>query len=107
MVIAIFLLIMVVIPSSIAYDVEGGENITSRVIEEDKILLRASASNDIYFDASAPAGGDGSKNNPYKTINKDRIYDFRNIITEFNPTVEFINKYKNYITSDDYNNRRV
>ena len=48
-----------------------------------------------------------SKNNPYKTINKDRIYDFRNIITEFNPTVEFINKYKNYITSDDYNNRRV
>ncbi len=57
MIIAIVLLIMVVIPSSIAYEVEGGENITSRVIEEDEILLRASASNDIYFDASAPAGG--------------------------------------------------
>ena len=73
MIIAIVLLIMVVIPSSIAYEVEGGENITSRVIEEDEILLRASASNDIYFDASAPAGGDGSKNNPYNQFKQEYI----------------------------------
>ena len=73
MIIAIFLLIMVVIPSSIAYEVEGGENITTRVIEEDEILLRASASNDIYFDASAPAGGDGSKNNPYNQFKQEYI----------------------------------
>lgn len=43
-----------------------------------------------------------SKNNPYKTLNDDGIYDFRNIITEFNPTIEFITKYKDYIVSDDY-----
>ena len=64
---------MIVIPSSIAYEVEGGDNITSRVIEEDEILLRTSASNDIYFDVSAPDGGDGSKNNPYNQFKQQYI----------------------------------
>ena len=68
---AIFLLLIFVVPSSIAFELEDGDNITSRVIEEDEIILRAS--NDIYFDASAPSGGDGSKENPYNLFKQEYI----------------------------------
>ena len=69
--IAIFLLIIFVVPSSIAFELEGGDNITSRVIEEEEFILRTS--NDIYFDASAPDGGDGSKDNPYNLFKQEYI----------------------------------
>ena len=43
-----------------------------------------------------------SLTNPYKKPTKDNVYDFRNIITKFNPTEDFISKYKKYITDFDY-----
>ena len=71
-IIAIFLLFIVLIPSSIAFELEEGDNITSRLIEEE-IVLTSSKSNDIYFDASAPSGGDGSKDNPYNQFKQQYI----------------------------------
>lgn len=61
----ILLLVVVFIPSSIAFEFEDGDNITSRIVEEEEIILSSSNSKDIYFDVSAPKGGDGSKNKPY------------------------------------------
>ena len=72
-IIAIFLLFIVLIPSSIAFELEEGDNITSRVIEEEEIVLTSSKSNDIYFDISAPSGGDGSKGNPYNQFKQQYI----------------------------------
>ena len=72
-IIAIFLLSIVLIPSSIAFELEEGDNITSRVIEEEEIVLTSSKSNDIYFDISAPNGGDGSKDNPYNQFKHQYI----------------------------------
>lgn len=64
---------MVLIPSSIAYELEEGDNITSRVVEEDELNLRSSNSKDIYFDASAKENGDGSKENPYNVFKQQYI----------------------------------
>ena len=52
---------------------EEGDNITSRVIEEEEIVLSSSNSKDIYFDISAPNGGDGSKDNPYNQFKQQYI----------------------------------
>ena len=70
-VIAIFLLVILVVPSSIAYELEKGDNITSRVIEEEEMIL--GGTNDIYFNASAPSGGDGSKDSPYNLFKQEYI----------------------------------
>ena len=52
-------------PSSIAYELEGDVNTTSRFVEEEELILSSSNSKDVYFDISAPNGGDGSKDHPY------------------------------------------
>ncbi len=67
------LLLFIIIPSSIAYEIEGDDNITSRVVEEEEVILRSSNSKDIYFDISAPNGGDGSKDNPYNQFKQQYI----------------------------------
>ena len=67
------LLLIIVIPSSIAYELESDDNISSRVIEEDEIILGKSDSKDIYFDISAPNDGDGSKENPYNQLKQQYI----------------------------------
>lgn len=72
-IITIFLLIIILIPSSIAYELEDGDNIIYRVIEEEEVILSSSNSKDIYFNVSAPNGGDGSKYNPYNQFKQQYI----------------------------------
>ena len=72
-ILSILLLVVVFIPSSIAFELEDGDNITSRIVEEEEIILSSSNSKDIYFDVSAPKGGDGSKNKPYNQFRQQYI----------------------------------
>ena len=71
--ILVFLLFIVILPSTVAYECIDQTNVTSRAVEEEEILLRDS--NEVYFDSSAPDGGDGSKENPYNKLKPEYIKD--------------------------------
>nr|WP_292798572.1 Ig-like domain repeat protein [Methanobrevibacter sp.] len=62
----LIILILLIIPSAYSSDVD--ENITLTVNEEEYVLR---TDNDIYFDASAPTNGDGSKDNPYNELRQE------------------------------------
>ena len=67
------LLLFIIMPSSIAYELEGDVNTTSRFVEEEELILSSSNSKDVYFDISAPNGGDGSKDHPYNQFKQQYI----------------------------------
>ena len=73
LIISVFLLFIVILPSTVAYECVDQTNVTSRVVEEEEILLRNL--NEVYFDSSAPDGGDGSKENPYNELKQEYIRD--------------------------------
>ena len=70
----VILLIFIAMPLSFANDEVNSDNstaddmISSQMVDED--ILSAQ---EIYFNASAEVDGDGSKENPYKTLNVQRI----------------------------------
>lgn len=72
----IFLFILfIIIPGSFAY-----ENQTDLQVEASDVL--ADETIDIYFDASAVRDGDGSKENPYNSINPSKLKNGSNIYFE-------------------------
>ena len=78
---SVFLLLLVVIPSTFAIDAESLNNDTSIEVEtsniDDNVLQ---AGSDIYFDASVEKdNGDGSMNKPYKYLTSSRIKSNSNI----------------------------
>lgn len=77
--VSVFLFIfLMIIPGSFAQ--ENQTNLESDAISSDDILT--GDSQDIYFDASAAKDGDGSKDNPYNTIDASRLKNNSNIYFE-------------------------
>ena len=54
-------------------DMAGEETVASEMMDSGNSTLKASAKDEIYFDASALSDGDGSEANPYKYLRSDRI----------------------------------
>ena len=73
-VIIISLVFLLFITMSVAF-AENNENLT----DNKNILNTDSNHKDIYFNASADHDGDGSKENPYKTLNSGRIMNNSNL----------------------------
>ncbi|MBE6497857.1 MAG: hypothetical protein E7Z81_06225 [Methanobrevibacter sp.] len=74
---AFLLIFLLIIPGSFAN--ENQTDLLNDTSQDDLISIDNNVRTDVYFDASAGVDGDGSKLNPYNTINPSRLKSNTNI----------------------------